>query len=101
MTVEEYDGLFNGVARDDVYNITLFPPEAPPRHFLGLKEDVTWDFRSRTCYYVGNRQGGMIGEDPNSDSVIQGEYSDYAVNSLFHTDFTYTRFNEVLCSGAS
>ena len=97
VTVEEYDGLFNGAPQDDIYNITVTRTDAPPRHFLGLKKDVTWDFRSRICYYVGNMQGGEIGENPSGDSVIEGDYTDYAVGSLFDTDFSYSQFNQSLC----
>ena len=97
VTVEEYDGLFNGALQDDIYNITVTRPDAPPRHFTGLKKDVTWDFKSRTCYYVGNVQGGKIGENPSGDSVIEGDYTDYAVGSLFDTEFSDSQFNQSLC----
>ena len=96
MRVEEYDGLYDGERRDDVYNITVMK-EGSQRHFLGLKKDVTWDFRSEICYYVGNVQGGVTGEDPSSDPVIEGDYTHYAVESLFSTEFSYSRFREELC----
>ena len=80
----------------DDYVINVTHPDYPdePRSFVGLKSDITWEFERRVCYYVGNNQAGKLGEvdDPN-DSVIQGEYSEYAVESLFATEFKYNRFN--------
>ena len=57
--------------------------------------DLTWEFESKKCLYVGNRQGGPIGEveDPN-DSVIEGSYQDYVTGGAFMTKFTYAVFKE-------
>ena len=59
---------------------------------------MTWEFEKRPCIYVGNSQAGPIVEvdDPN-DSVIEGEYTEYEVESMFATDFTYSHFNNDLC----
>ena len=84
------------VQRTDDYIITVTHPDYldEPRSFVGLKSNVTWEFENRVCYYVGNTQAGKLAEvdDPN-DSVIQGEYSEYKVESLFATEFKYNCFN--------
>ena len=98
VTVVPFEGEFGGVQRDDDYVITVNHPEADPRSFVGLRSGVTWEFERRVCYYVGNTQAGELAEvsEPN-DSVIEGEYSDYQVESLFATEFIYTHFNEEKC----
>ena len=64
---------------------------------MGIKSFVTWEL-GRTCYFVGNEQAGKLAEvsDPN-DSVIEGDYGDYIVESLFATAYTYSHFLESLC----
>ena len=90
----EFEGEFGGVLRDDDYVITVDHPDFEPRSFVGLKADVTWEFEERVCYYVGNTQAGELAEvtEPN-DSVIEGTYKDYKVNSLFATDYEYSHFD--------
>ena len=94
-TVTEYELPFDGQSRDDVYNVTM--QTSPPRSFLGLKKDVAWDFRPEVCYYVGNVQGGVIAEDLSGGPVIEGDYTEYIMDSLFSTEFRYSRFREELC----
>ena len=57
----------------------------------------------RLCYFVSNGQGGKLSKeeisDPN-DSVIEGRYTDYIVESTFATDYKYTHFNETKCNSA-
>ena len=50
------------------------------------------------CLYVGNSQGGPLGEkvEPNQ-SVIQGTYRD-EVEALFFPDYKYSRFDETQCN---
>ena len=97
-TVVEYIGPFNGVERDDDYNITLHYGNAD-RSFVGLKMDMTWEFERRTCYYVGNTQGGTLAELEDSSSVIEGIYTDYKVDSLFETNFSpFSQFMEGYCN---
>ena len=101
VTVVPYDGDFGDGPRDDDYLITVMHPEAAARRFVGLRSEITWEFERSVCYYVGNSQAGEIAEvsDPNdNDSVIEGVYSDYQVDSLFATDYTYTHFNEGRCT---
>ena len=78
VTVTPHNGDFGGVQRTDDYVITVDHPDSPPRSFVGLRSEVTWEFEKRVCYYVGNTQAGQLAEvsDPN-DSVIEGVYSDY------------------------
>ena len=98
ITISSYTGLFNGEERTDDYIITVRHPEAPSRSFVGLKSNVTWEFEKRVCYYVGNKQAGKLAEvsDPN-DSVIEGDYTEYKVASLFATGFKYSHFEEGGC----
>lgn len=94
VNVSEHNGEYNGVQRDDGYVITVHHPDSPPRSFVGLRAGVTFEFEKAVCYYVGNTQAGPLAEvsDPN-DSVIEGKYSDYKVESLFATDYVYSHFS--------
>ena len=93
VTVSPYNGDFDGVLRTDDYVITVHHPDSPPRSFVGLRYPLTWGHGDRVCYYVGNPQAGPLREvsDPN-DSVIEGVYHDYKVDSLFATDYIYSHF---------
>ena len=73
-------------------------PGKPERQFVGIKSSVTWEFEERDCLYVGNSQAGPLGEivDPN-DSVIEGTYDSYEVDSLFSPDYGFSRFDEENC----
>ena len=60
---------------------------------------MTWEFEHKPCLYVGNSQAGPLGEedvDPN-DSVIEGSYVDYRVDSMFSSNFTFSYFDEEAC----
>ena len=94
----EYDGEFGGSGRANDYVVTVNYPNSPPRSFVGVLSSVTWEFEKRPCIYVGNSQAGPISEvvSPN-DSVIEGEYTDYEVASMFATEFTYSHFDESHC----
>ena len=96
--VTENTGLFNGVIRNDDYIITVNYPGSPPRCFITLGYSVTWEFERRPCLYAGNHQAGPPQEilDPN-DSVIEGTYRDYEVDSLFSPDFGFSHFDESNC----
>lgn len=98
MTVREHEGLFCGEDRSDDYEITV--GASTPRRFVGLKMEMTWEFENKTCYYVGNTQGGRLSE-ASGDTVIEGMYADYKVDSLFDTQYVpYGQFDEDLCSGS-
>ena len=102
--MESYIGDFGGEQRTDDYIITVDHPDAVdgPRSFVGLKSDVTWEFENRVCYYVGNTQAGPLAEvDEPNDSVIEGIYTEYKVDTLFSSGFMYSHFNEGACSGVA
>ena len=73
-------------------------PGSTPRSFVGIASTVTWEFEKRPCLYVGNSQAGPLGEDvvPN-DSVIEGVYGDYEVDSMFASNFTFSHFEDSRC----
>ena len=65
---------------------------------MGELYSLTWQQKETGCYYAGHSQGGPVHNiDEPTDSVIQGNYTEYRVGGLFETDFTYTRFNEDVC----
>ena len=96
VTVEEFTGEFGDEQRDNDYIITVRYPGTPPRSFVGIESSVTWE---RSCYFVGSWQAGPLVEvsEPN-DSVIEGVYSDYIIESLFATSYTYSHFLEGRCT---
>jgi hypothetical protein len=98
VTVEPYEGLFNGAVRSDDFIITVDHPSSEPRSFVGVWNEVTWEFEKRGCYYAGNKQAGELAEvaEPN-DPVIEGEYSQYKVDSLFSTGFAFSHFSDSRC----
>ena len=51
------------------------------------------------CYYVGSSQGGRLNEyGVQSDSVIEGRYTDYiVVDGLLGSKFKYSQFDDELC----
>ena len=93
-----YDGEFDGSGRPNDYVVTVNYPGKQPRSFVGVMSSVTWEFEKRPCIYVGNSQAGPIAEvDTPNDSVIEGEYTDYEVASMFDTDFIYSHFDADRC----
>ena len=96
--VAPYDGDFDGSGRSNDYVVTVNYPGSSPRSFVGLLHSVTWELERRPCIYVGNAQAGPISEvvTPN-DPVIEGDYTDYEVDSLFATDFIYSHFEASRC----
>ena len=94
----EYTGLYNNELRNDDYIITVNYPGCPPRSFIGQSHYMTWEFERRPCLYVGDSQAGLLGEDvvPN-DSVIEGTYSDYEVDSMFSSHYAFSHFKEYVC----
>ena len=59
---------------------------------------MTWESEQGPCLYVGDSQAGPVGvdEDPD-DSVIEGTYQNYEVNSIFSSDFVFSHFEEYRC----
>lgn len=96
MEVNEHTGLFNNETRNDDYDVII-----NGRTIVALKMNVTWEFEQRTCYYVGNVQGGQLAaNEAISDTVIEGDYTHYKVNSLFDPELynsVFSQFSEELC----
>ena len=83
----------------DAYNVTVLSfPEASARTFVAALFQRTWDRTLKPCLYAGNAQGGPITEVPGVDSVIEGEYFEYAVaDGIFGSNFTYNRLQNRTC----
>ena len=99
VSIVPYTGLTNGEQLSSDYIITVNHPDSDPRNFVGLKYNLTWESERRVCYYSGNSQAGPISEvDPDvNDPVIEGNYREYKVDSLFATNFKYAHFEESRC----
>ena len=79
--------------------MTVSPPGSDPRSFPAEFFVRTWATSRYRCYYAGNAQGGEWGLLPGTDdSVIEGSYSDYRVDSIFAVDFDYNRFDSERCT---
>ena len=89
VTVEEFTGEFGDEQRDNDYIIIVRYPGTPPRSFVGIESSVTSELERRPCYFVGSEQAGPLVEvsEPNN-SVIEGVYRDYIIESLFATSYT-------------
>ena len=98
--VVQYTGALNEDVGSGVpfYTVNVDHPLSKPRSFTGFLYELSWEFESKQCLYVGNNQGGPIGEviDPN-DSVIEGSYEDYITTDAFETDFKYAVFENHVC----
>ena len=90
------DSLVSG---DKLFNVTVIPPDSPPRSFLADLFPRTWDNTNQKCLYVGNGQAGPSGEKDLRGSVIEGRYRDYIVDSMFDTTFKFSRLGGT-CSAA-
>ena len=57
----------------------------------------TWD-RRNTCLYAGNQNGGTVYEVVDDhDTLIEGVYKQYIMESAFSTEFEFSQFNQT-CS---
>ena len=68
-------------------------PQAPLRSFLADYYGHVWDGSPKPCLYAGSSQGGPISDVEPNDSVIEGDYFQYEVGSLFDSNFRYNRLN--------
>ena len=66
-------------------------------HIPARKYSMTWDHHHKTCYYVGNSQGGPEASRNQLESVIEGSYRDYETKSLFDTGFKFAKFKDDVC----
>ena len=102
VTFTKYNGtdLPEGFNVNRYYTVTVEPEDSPARSFLGEFYHLKWDKSREDCLYVGNAQGGPTSEfdDPN-DSVIEGHYRDYIIESgdLFETTYKYNKFEDDRC----
>lgn len=99
VTADPYDPPAGSllVGEQNLYSVTVDPSPMEDggddtRSFLGDLYPRSWDNTHEKCMYVGNGQGGWTKDvDELADSVIEGRYTDYVVDSLFGTDFEYDR----------
>ena len=100
-TVTQYNGtLRDGSTVDNSYRINIKPRNKPVRSFVGFLEPVTFDFTRQQCLYAGNSQGGPINEvieEGLNDSLLEGDYTEYQMDSSFDTEYVYGHF-ESSCS---
>ena len=104
--VTEYTGeLGNLPAEDPKYYVTVdntLPGSSASRSFISVLQERSWDRTPGPCLYAGNRQAGPTGDVsvnqlPN-DSVIEGEYTDYAVSSDYGSDCLFCgQFDDTRC----
>jgi hypothetical protein len=85
--------------RDDRFTVAVAHPSCPRRVFTAILQSTDWEFNRNPCFYAGNQQGGPIREveEPN-DSVIEGDFLDYRVESAFDTNFRFSRFVNDKCN---
>jgi len=81
--------------------VTVTPADGDSRSFIAERFPRTWDNRRTQCLYAGSAQGGRFSEysDPSlpSDSVIEGTFRSYQVDSLFDSEFIYREFESNRC----
>ena len=68
-------------------------PQAPLRSFLANYYSLVWDRSSKPCLYAGSSQGGSLTNVEPNDPVIEGNYREYEVSSLFGSSFKYNQLN--------
>ena len=53
---------------------------------------MNWESEKKPCLYVGSSQAGQSGHVIEaSDSVIEGRYTDYIVDSVFSPSFRFAQ----------
>ena len=75
------------------YVVNVKHPQAPLRSFLANYYSIVWDGSPKPCLYAGSSQGGSITDVEPNDPVIEGNYREYEVTSLFGSHFKYNRLN--------
>ena len=75
------------------YVVNVKHPQAQLRSFLADHYSHVWDGSPKPCLYAGGSQGGPISDVEPNDSVIEGNYLEYEVSSLFDHQFKYNRLN--------
>ena len=97
-----YDGElpdYLDALKEKLHIVTVEPENGSPvRNFLAEEFSRTWENRQDTCFYAGNGQAGRSGMVAAADdSVIEGNYSDYLMSSIFEDDFVYSQFEGSQC----
>ena len=81
-----------------MYEITVEYPGSKPRSFIDVLHSRTWELDKQPCLYVGDSQVGPPNKVPNlNNSVIEGDYTDYIITTLFSTDYKYSHFERTQC----
>ena len=79
-------------------DVEIYSPGADNyRRIPAFEYSLTWDHTRKSCYYVGNSQGGPELSHNQTESVIQGYQSQYQTDGLFETSFIYEMFDETVC----
>ena len=77
----------------------LFVVSLLQRRFVAERFHRSWNLSLQSCLYAGSSQGGALSDLPGpKDSVIEGRYTQYIVDSLLQTNYTYSRFDESFCN---
>ena len=101
VNITKYIGQLNSDIKDPSdYFLVSFNHHSllKSKQFVGIVHDLTWSRENGVCLFVGNKQGGPIGEvERPNDPVIEGDYRDYIVDSRFDTDFKYSTFKTEMC----
>ena len=73
--------------------------------FIGELRSFTYDGEEEHCLYVGDGQGGALIQPnykgDNNNTLIEGEYWQYKVDTSFDSHFMYSQFDENRCSRCS
>lgn len=97
--VELSERLREDFDQSNLYLISIAPPSAHGRVFIGELHRRSWDLSLQPCLYVGSSQGGPLSDIPGPrDSVIEGRYTDYKVSGLLTTSFQFSQFDSSFCS---
>ena len=106
-TVVDYGGLLDSLdPSTNHYYVTVgntLEDSASSRTFVASLQLRSWDRTAGPCLYAGNRQSGPTGDIPEdqrpNDSVIEGEYTQYAVDGDFGSDCMFCgQFDESKCA---
>ena len=86
-----------GETNDQSYVQIYEPGHESYRNFPAFFYDLVWDHSDDGCYYAEDSQGGPERSRDLTHSVIKGDYTQYVMDGLFDTGFTYNRFDDANC----
>ena len=92
MFVEKYEKM----AESSNFLVTVSKNGRSNETFSAELRKWTWN-SEETCLYAGDSEGGVpyerqLGGAPQEVGIIEGSYKDYIVNTLYSTDFAFSRF---------